>query len=111
MDGQVAFSNARGNQIEAGVKAIFLDGRGTATLAAYRIVKKGLLAQRTLSSPVEQVGQRSAEEAKRSFVLCRDIRSSSGHSRGQPASGVSSWAISAMPKPSRDSTSLPSPAS
>ena len=29
-----------------------------ATLAAYRIVKTGLLAQRTLSGPVEQVGQR-----------------------------------------------------
>lgn len=58
--GQVAFSNARGDQVEAGVKAVFAQGRGTATLAAYRIVKKGLLAQRTVSSPIEQVGQRSA---------------------------------------------------
>lgn len=59
--GQVAFSNARGNQVEAGAKLSFLSGRGMATLAAYRIVKTGLLAQRTLSSPVEQVGQRSAQ--------------------------------------------------
>jgi iron complex outermembrane receptor protein len=40
---------------------VFLDGRGTATLAAYRIVKKRLLAQLTPSSPIEQVGQRSAK--------------------------------------------------
>ena len=59
--GQVQFSNATGNQIEAGVKAIFLDGRGSATLAAYRIVKKKLLAQQTPTSPIEQVGQRSAQ--------------------------------------------------
>ncbi len=67
--GQVAFSNARGDQVEAGVKAVFLNGRGTATLAAYRIVKKGLLAQRTLSSPVEQVGQRSAEGIEAAVTL------------------------------------------
>lgn len=67
--GQVAFSNARGDQVEAGVKASFLNGRGTATLAAYRIVKKGLLAQRTLSSPVEQVGQRSAKGIEAAVTL------------------------------------------
>lgn len=59
--GQVQFSNATGDQVEFGVKAGFLDGRGTATLAAYRIVKKKLLAQQTLTSPVEQIGQRSAK--------------------------------------------------
>jgi len=59
--GQVQFGNAKGNQVELGAKWLFLGGRGTATLAAYRIVKTGLLAQRTLSSPVEQVGQRSAQ--------------------------------------------------
>ncbi|MES2420322.1 MAG: TonB-dependent receptor [Pseudomonadota bacterium] len=59
--GQVQFSNAVGNQIEVGAKAVFLDGRGTATLAAYRIVKTGLLAQLTPTSPIEQVGQRSAK--------------------------------------------------
>ena len=59
--GQAQFSNAVGNQIELGAKAVFLDGRGTATLAAYRIVKTGLLAQLTPTSPIEQVGQRSAK--------------------------------------------------
>lgn len=67
--GQVAFSNARGNQIEAGAKLLFLNGRGSATLAAYRIVKTGLLAQRTLSSPVEQVGQRSAQGVEAAVTL------------------------------------------
>ncbi|WP_267433034.1 TonB-dependent receptor [Sphingomonas sp. GM_Shp_1] len=67
--GQVAFSNARGHQIEAGAKWLFLNGRGTATLAAYRIVKTGLLAQRTLSSPVEQVGQRSAQGVEAAVTL------------------------------------------
>lgn len=56
-----AFTNARGDQIEGGVKAALFGGRGSATLAAYRIVKKGLVAQRTPTSPIEQVGQRSAK--------------------------------------------------
>jgi len=67
--GQVAFSNARGHQVEVGAKALFLNGRGTATLAAYRIVKTGLLAQRTLSSPIEQVGQRSAQGIEAAVTL------------------------------------------
>jgi len=58
--GQVAFSNATGNQIEIGAKASFLDGRGTATIAGYRIVKNGLLSQRNIGDPIEQVGQRSS---------------------------------------------------
>ncbi|HKX79900.1 MAG TPA: TonB-dependent receptor [Novosphingobium sp.] len=58
--GQVQFSHATGDQVEFGVKGSFLDGRGSATLAAYHIVKKGLLSQQTLTSPIEQVGQRSA---------------------------------------------------
>ncbi|WP_294232990.1 TonB-dependent receptor [uncultured Sphingomonas sp.] len=67
--GQVQFSNAKGHQVEAGAKWLFLNGRGSATLAAYRIVKTGLLAQRTLSSPVEQVGQRSAQGVEASVAL------------------------------------------
>jgi len=59
--GQTAFSNAKGDQVEVGAKATFLDGRGTATLAAYKIVKKNLLSQRTITSPIEQVGQRSSK--------------------------------------------------
>jgi iron complex outermembrane receptor protein len=58
---QFFFTNATGDQVEGGVKASFLGGRGTATLAAYRIVKKNLVAQRTPTSPVEQIGQRSAK--------------------------------------------------
>jgi iron complex outermembrane receptor protein len=58
---QTAFSNAKGGQVEVGAKATFLDGRGTATLAAYKIVKKRLLSQRTLTSPIEQVGRRSSK--------------------------------------------------
>ncbi|SEN46878.1 iron complex outermembrane recepter protein [Sphingomonas gellani] len=67
--GQVQFSNARGDQVEAGAKAVFLDGHGTATIAAYRIVKKGLLAQLTPTSPVEQVGQRSAKGVEAAISL------------------------------------------
>lgn len=58
---QTAFSNAKGDQIEFGAKAAFLDGRGTATVAAYKIVKKNLLSQRFLTSPIEQIGQRSSK--------------------------------------------------
>jgi iron complex outermembrane recepter protein len=58
--GQVQFSNATGNQVEVGAKASFLNGHGTATFSAYRIVKKHLLAQQTLTSPIEQVGQLSS---------------------------------------------------
>lgn len=67
--GQVAFSHATGDQVEIGAKALFLDGRGSATLAAYRIVKKGLLAQRTFASPIEQVGQRSAKGLEAAIAL------------------------------------------
>ncbi|WP_260928365.1 TonB-dependent receptor [Novosphingobium sp. 9] len=66
---QVAFSNATGDQVEVGAKASFLNGHGTATLAAYRIVKKHLLAQQTLTSPIEQVGQRSAKGIEASVSL------------------------------------------
>lgn len=67
--GQVEFSNAVGDQFEISAKAVFCDGHGTATLAAYRIVKKRLLAQLTLTSPVEQVGQRSAKGIKAAVSL------------------------------------------
>ncbi len=67
--GQVQYSNARGHQVEAGAKWLFANGHGTATLAAYRIVKTGLLAQRTLASPVEQVGQRSSQGVEAAVTL------------------------------------------
>lgn len=66
---QFYFTNAKGDQIEAGIKATFLDGRGSATLAAYRIVKTRLVAQRTPFSPVEQIGQRSAQGIEASVSL------------------------------------------
>lgn len=68
---QTAFSNAKGDQIEAGIKYSFLDGHGTATFAAYKIVKRNLLVQRTPTSPILQVGQRSSKglEASVSFDL------------------------------------------
>ena len=66
---QFAFTNATGDQVEGGVKAVFLDGRGSATLAAYRIVKNKLVAQRTPSSPIEQIGQRSAQGIEASLAL------------------------------------------
>lgn len=68
---QSDYSNAKGDQVEVGVKASFLDGRGSATLSAYRIVKKNLVAQRTTGGPVEQIGQRSSKgiEAAVSLAL------------------------------------------
>jgi iron complex outermembrane recepter protein len=66
---QFFFTNAKGDQIEAGVKAVFLNGRGSATLAAYRIVKNDLVAQRTPNAPVEQVGQRSAKGIEAALSL------------------------------------------
>jgi iron complex outermembrane receptor protein len=66
---QVAFSNATGNQVEVGAKASFLNGHGTATIAAYRIVKNHLLAQQTLTSPIEQVGQQSSRGIEASVSL------------------------------------------
>ena len=58
---QTQFENATGHQAEAGVKFSFMDGKGRATAAVYRIVKNNLLSQRTLTSPIEQVGQRSSQ--------------------------------------------------
>lgn len=66
---QFAFTNAIGNQVEVGAKASFLDGRGQATFAAYRIVKNNLVAQRTPTSPIEQVGQREAKGLEASVAM------------------------------------------
>jgi iron complex outermembrane receptor protein len=65
----VQLSHATGNQVEIGAKATFLDGHGAATISAYRLVKNGLLAQKTLSSPIEQIGQRSAKGIEASVSL------------------------------------------
>jgi iron complex outermembrane receptor protein len=58
---QFVFNNATGDQIEVGAKTSFLDGRGTATLAAYKIVKKNIAAQLVTNGPILQVGERSAK--------------------------------------------------
>lgn len=69
--GQAAFKNTTGDQVEAGVKASFLGGRGLVTFAAYRIVKKNLLATVPGSLPPiqDQVGQRSAKGLEASLTL------------------------------------------
>lgn len=67
--GEFPRSNTTGHQIEAGIKASFLDGRGSATLSAYKIVKNDLLAQRAPNGPVEQVGQRSSQGIEASLSL------------------------------------------
>lgn len=68
---QFAFTNATGNQVEVGIKAQLMGGRASVTLAGYRIVKHRLVAQRTPTSPIEQIGQRSAQgiEASWQFQL------------------------------------------
>lgn len=58
---QYAFTNATGNQIEAGVKSLFLNGAGAATLSLYRIEKHDLSVQRETNGPIEQIGQQSAK--------------------------------------------------
>jgi iron complex outermembrane receptor protein len=69
---QTQFKNTTGDQVEAGVKASFLDGHGTATLAAYRIVKKNLLIRNPANlkdtTPL-QVGQRSSKGLEASLSL------------------------------------------
>ena len=69
---QSQFKNTTGDQVEAGVKAGFLDGRGSFTLAAYRIVKENLLVRDpndlTNTTPL-QVGQRSSKGIEASLTI------------------------------------------
>lgn len=68
---QAAFKNTTGDQVEGGIKASFLGGKGLATFAAYRIVKKNLLATVPGSIPLrqDQVGQRSSKGVEASLAL------------------------------------------
>ncbi|MFZ2997006.1 TonB-dependent receptor [Sphingobium sp.] len=66
---QFLFTNAKGDQIEVGVKASFMDGRGAATLSAYRIVKTGLAAQRVTNGPIEQIGKQASKGIEASLSL------------------------------------------
>lgn len=69
---QAQFRNATGDQVEAGIKAGFLGGRGSFTLAAYRIVKKNLLIRDPtdlMNTTPLQVGQRSAKGIEASVTI------------------------------------------
>ena len=58
-------------EAEAGVKALFLEGMGSFTLAGYRLVKTNLFTQTRPGGQIDQVGQRSAQgvEASLAFTL------------------------------------------
>ncbi|WP_161981522.1 TonB-dependent receptor [Aurantiacibacter suaedae] len=58
---QFELSFADGYQYEAGVKGLFMGGKGSFTLAGYRLVKKNLFTQEVTNGPIEQVGQRSSQ--------------------------------------------------
>ncbi|MFC3099242.1 TonB-dependent receptor [Alteraurantiacibacter palmitatis] len=58
---QFQLTYANGYQYEAGVKGLFMDGRGSFTLAAYRLVKENLFTQTVVGGAIDQVGQRSAQ--------------------------------------------------
>jgi iron complex outermembrane receptor protein len=68
---QFELTYARGHQMEAGVKGLFLSGMGQFTLAAYRLVKNNLFTQQVPGGPIMQVGQRSSQgiEASVSVTL------------------------------------------
>lgn len=67
---QSQFKNTTGDQVEAGIKAGFLGGRGSFTFAAYRIVKKNLLVRDPYDLTEQlQVGQRSAKGLEASLTL------------------------------------------
>lgn len=58
---QFQLTYADGYQYEAGVKGLFLDGNGSFTLAAYRLVKQNLFTQTVPGGAIDQVGQRSSQ--------------------------------------------------
>lgn len=60
--GQVGnFDLSTGRQVEVGSKLDFLDGRGSATAAAYRIVRKNIsVPSSTLQNTTEQAGQQTS---------------------------------------------------
>lgn len=66
---QYGFSNASGHQVEAGVKSVFLGGRGSATLAVYRLAKNDLTIQRSPLLPLEQIGKQSSQGIEASVSL------------------------------------------
>lgn len=71
------FKLPEGQQVEAGVKASFLDGRGEATFSAYHIVRKNALSRDPVDfNIVRQAGQQSSQgvEAAIGFDLGHGLR-------------------------------------
>ncbi len=68
-ESQFQLTNADGYQYEAGIKSLFLDGRGAFTFAAYRLVKKNLFTQTRTNGEIEQVGQRSSQGIEASLTM------------------------------------------
>lgn len=66
---QFQLTYADGFQYEAGVKGLFMDGRGSFTLAAYRLVKQNLFTQTVPGGAIDQVGQRSSQGIEASLDL------------------------------------------
>ena len=66
---QFQLTYADGYQYEAGVKGLFMDGRGSFTLAAYRLVKQNLFTQNVPGGAIDQVGQRSSQGIEASIDL------------------------------------------
>jgi iron complex outermembrane receptor protein len=66
---QFQLTNADGYQYEGGVKGLFLGGRGTFTLAAYRLVKRNLFFQARPNGEIEQIGQRSSKGIEASVTV------------------------------------------
>ncbi|HEX9805811.1 MAG TPA: TonB-dependent receptor [Alteraurantiacibacter sp.] len=60
---------ANGRQYEAGLKALFMEGRGSFTLAAYRLEKNNLFSQTQPNGDILQVGQRSSQGVEASLTL------------------------------------------
>ncbi|RYE72816.1 MAG: TonB-dependent receptor, partial [Oxalobacteraceae bacterium] len=64
------FDLSPGRQIEAGIKQVLWNGKLEWTLAAYQIVKKGLLTPSAAAGgATEQVGQQSSRGIEASFAL------------------------------------------
>jgi iron complex outermembrane receptor protein len=58
---QYQLTYADGYQYEAGIKGLLMNGNGSFTLAAYRLVKQNLFTQARPGGAIEQVGQRSSQ--------------------------------------------------
>ncbi|MBO9669281.1 MAG: TonB-dependent receptor [Sphingobium sp.] len=66
---QFQLTNADGYQYEAGVKGVFLEGKGSFTVAAYRLVKKNLFGQPRNNGVITAIGQRSSQGVEASLTM------------------------------------------